>query len=52
MLALHRERPGEAAELFARVHRLAGGRAEIRESARLHEGLSLRRAGQLAASRS
>jgi hypothetical protein len=52
MLALHRERPGEAAALFARVHRLAGGRAEIRESARRHEGLSLRRAGHLAVGRS
>jgi SAM-dependent methyltransferase len=51
MLALHQERPGEAAELFARVYRLAGPRVEIREAARLHEGLSLRRAGHLAAGR-
>jgi hypothetical protein len=51
MLALHRERPEEAAELFARVHRLAGERAEIRWSARLHEGLSLRRAGREAPAR-
>jgi SAM-dependent methyltransferase len=49
MLALQRERPGEAAELFARVDRLAGGRAEIRGSARLHEELSLRQAAHLAA---
>jgi 2-polyprenyl-3-methyl-5-hydroxy-6-metoxy-1,4-benzoquinol methylase len=46
MLALHRERPEDAAELFGRVHRLAGERAEILWSARLHEGLSLRRAGR------
>jgi SAM-dependent methyltransferase len=49
MLALQRGRAEEAAERFARVHRLAGSRAEIRWSARLHEGLSLRRAGQEAA---
>ncbi|HKI00525.1 MAG TPA: class I SAM-dependent methyltransferase [Thermoanaerobaculia bacterium] len=46
MLALHREHPDDAAELFGRVHRLAGQRAEILWSARLHEGLSLRRAGR------
>ena len=46
MLALHRERPEDAAELFGRVHRLAGERAEILWSARLHEGLSLQRAGR------
>jgi 2-polyprenyl-3-methyl-5-hydroxy-6-metoxy-1,4-benzoquinol methylase len=50
MLALHRERPEDAAELFGRVHRLAGQRsghrAEILWSARLHEGLSLQRAGR------
>ena len=55
MLALHRERPGDAADLFARVHRLAGRRAgwhaEILWSARLHEGLSLRRAGREAPAR-
>lgn len=45
MLALQRGRPGEAAELFARVHRLAGS-AEIGRSAQLHEGLSLRLTGQ------
>jgi SAM-dependent methyltransferase len=46
MLALHRERPGEAAELFARVHQLAGPRAEILASARFHETLSRQRAGR------
>lgn len=46
MLALQRERPGDAAELFARVQRLAGSRAEILGRARRHEELSLRRAGR------
>lgn len=45
MLDLQRHRPKEAAERFARVHRLAGRRAEMLWSARLHEGLSWRRAG-------
>lgn len=45
MLALQQGRPDEAAELFARVHRLAGS-AEIGRSAQLHEGLSLHRAGR------
>jgi SAM-dependent methyltransferase len=40
MLALHRERPDDAAELFGRVHQLAGERTEILESARLHEELA------------
>ena len=40
MLALHRERPDEAAELFGRVHQLAGERTEIFESARLHEEMA------------
>ncbi len=40
MLALHRERPDAAAELFGRVHQLAGERTEICESARLHEELA------------
>jgi SAM-dependent methyltransferase len=44
MLALQRERPGDAAELFARVQQLAGERADILLSARFHEELSLRRA--------
>ncbi len=51
MLALHRGRPGEAGELFARVDRLAGPRDEIRESARRHEELSRRQAAHLAAGR-
>jgi SAM-dependent methyltransferase len=51
MLALHGERPSEAAEMFARVHRLAGRRAEILWWARFHEGLSWRRAGQDAPAR-
>jgi SAM-dependent methyltransferase len=46
MLALHRERPNDAAELFARVQRLAGERAEIFGPARLHEDISLQRAGR------
>ncbi|HEV7784353.1 MAG TPA: hypothetical protein VGQ28_03385, partial [Thermoanaerobaculia bacterium] len=46
MLALHRERPGDAAELFARVQRLAGERAEIHRPARFHEELSRRQAGR------
>jgi SAM-dependent methyltransferase len=46
MLALQQKRPDDAAELFGRVHRLAGRRAEILWSARLHEGLSLWRAGR------
>jgi 2-polyprenyl-3-methyl-5-hydroxy-6-metoxy-1,4-benzoquinol methylase len=45
MLALQRERPEDATQLFGRVHRLAGRRAEIYWPARFHEGLSLRRAG-------
>lgn len=51
MLVLQRDRPGDAADLFARVHRLAGRRAEILWSARFHEGLSLRRAGREAPAR-
>jgi SAM-dependent methyltransferase len=54
MLALHQGRPGEAAELFGRVQRLAGEageRAQIHWLARLHEGLSLWRAGRQAAAR-
>jgi hypothetical protein len=50
VLALHRERPDEAAELFERIHRLAQGNAESLWSARLHEGLRLARA-HLAAAR-
>ncbi|HSS52964.1 MAG TPA: class I SAM-dependent methyltransferase [Thermoanaerobaculia bacterium] len=46
MLALHRERPNDAAEFFARVQRLAGERAEILALARFHESLSLQRAGR------
>ncbi|HKH49817.1 MAG TPA: methyltransferase domain-containing protein [Thermoanaerobaculia bacterium] len=50
MLALHQGRPGEAADLFGRVHRLAGlagpERAELLGAARYHEALSLREAGQ------
>lgn len=46
MLALQGGRPAEAAELFGRVQRLAGERAAIFGPARLHEELSLRRAGQ------
>jgi hypothetical protein len=46
MLVLQRGRPAEAAELFGRVQRLAGERAAIFGPARLHEELSLRRAGQ------
>jgi SAM-dependent methyltransferase len=45
MLALQTERPGEAADLFGRVARLAEERAEradLREAARYHEELSLR----------
>jgi SAM-dependent methyltransferase len=53
MLALHQERPDEAAEIFGRVRRLAGeaGRAQLHWLARLHEGLSLGRAGRTAAAR-
>ncbi len=54
MLALNRGRPGEAAELFGRVRRLAGDageNAQIHWLARLHEGLSLWRAGRAAAAR-
>jgi SAM-dependent methyltransferase len=40
LLALQRRRPGDAAELFRRVQRLAGGRAEARWSERLHAGLA------------
>ncbi|MEO6194730.1 MAG: class I SAM-dependent methyltransferase [Thermoanaerobaculia bacterium] len=40
MLALHRDRPEDAAELFGRVHRLAGEGTEIFGSARLHEELA------------
>jgi hypothetical protein len=42
MLALQQGRPGEAAELFARVQQMAGGRTDLLESARFHEELSLR----------
>ena len=51
MLALHQQRPDDAADWFARVHRLAAPRAEILWSARLHEGLSLRQAGREVAAR-
>ena len=51
MQAFQRGRPDEAAALFARVHRLAGRRAEICWSARLHEALSLRRVGREASAR-
>jgi SAM-dependent methyltransferase len=44
MLALQQERPGEAADLFARVQKLAGERADLLLSARFHEELSLRQA--------
>jgi SAM-dependent methyltransferase len=45
MLALHRRRPKEAAELFGRVHRLAPPeQADILEAARRHEELSRRQA--------
>ncbi len=51
ILALHQERPDEAADLFGHVHRLARRhaapeRAELLESARYHEALSLQRAGE------
>ncbi len=46
MLALQRERPAEAVELFRRVQELAGERAAIFRPARLHEELSLKRASQ------
>lgn len=51
MLALHQARPGEAADLFGRVHRLAARRAapelaDLLRSARYHEALILRGAGQ------
>jgi len=46
MLALHRERPNDAAELFARVQRLAGEQAEILGPARRHEKISLQWAGR------
>jgi hypothetical protein len=46
MLALHRERPAEAAELFARAQRFAGPRTEILALAQFHESLSLQRAGR------
>ncbi|HEX7186405.1 MAG TPA: class I SAM-dependent methyltransferase, partial [Thermoanaerobaculia bacterium] len=50
MLALQQARPGEAADLFGRVYRSAGRRAaperaDLLWSARYHEALSLRRAG-------
>jgi hypothetical protein len=54
MLALHQERPDEAAEIFGRVQRLAGEAgegAQIHWLARLHEGLSLMRAGREGAAR-
>lgn len=56
MLAFHRERPDEAADLFGRVYRSAGRRAapqraDLLWSARYHEALSLRRAGQEASAR-
>jgi len=44
MLALHGGRPGEAADLFARVQQLAGERADLLLSARFHEELSRRQA--------
>ena len=44
VLALHRERPDDAEELFGRVHRLARGPAESLWAARLQEGLRLARA--------
>jgi SAM-dependent methyltransferase len=37
MLALHRNRPGEAAELFGRVHQLAAEHTQIFQWARHHE---------------
>ena len=46
MLALHRQRPADAAELFGRVRRRAGSGAEISGLARFHEELSLQRAGR------
>lgn len=46
MLALHRQRPGEAAERFGRVLRSAGRDSEIFRLARLHEELSRLRAGR------
>jgi SAM-dependent methyltransferase len=46
MLALHRKRPNEAAELFARVQQLAGEGAAIFGPARRHEELSRRQAGR------
>ena len=53
MLAFHQERPDEAAEIFGRVQRLAreAGRAQLHWVARLHEGLSLGRAGRTAPAR-
>ena len=53
ILDLHRGRPGEAAEIFGRVHRLAGGAGlpQLHWQARLHEGLGLWRAGREAAAR-
>lgn len=45
MLALRRERPRDAAELFARVQRFAGQRPQILASARHHETLSRQQAG-------
>jgi hypothetical protein len=46
MLALHQGRPAEAADLFGRVHRLAGGRADLLAAARHHQEMSLRQAGR------
>jgi SAM-dependent methyltransferase len=56
MLALHQERPEEAADLFGRVYQSAGRRAaperaELLWSARYHEALSLQRAGEEAPAR-
>lgn len=56
MLALQQARPDEAAELFGRVYRSAGRRAaperaDLLWSARYHEALSLRQAGQEAPAR-
>jgi len=46
MLALHQERPGEAAELFRRVQAFAGKKAPIFGPAQRHERLSRQRAGR------
>jgi len=56
MLALHKSRRHEAADLFGRVHRAARrsptlDRAEMLWSSRFHEGLSLLQAGRSALAR-